>query len=89
MSIDKTNSTPKKRSFLQRLGPGIITAALVFGPGSLTLNTKLGAGFGYSLFWVIILAMVFMEAYTRMSTSRLEPMAIRNRYATCSPRRSV
>lgn len=53
--------------YLQKLGPGIITAALVFGPGSLTINTKLGASFGFSLIWVVLIAMVFMSAFTRMS----------------------
>lgn len=57
----------EQKSYLQKLGPGIITAALVFGPGSLTINTKLGASFGFSLIWVIVLAMVFMTAFTRMS----------------------
>ena len=54
-------------SYLQKLGPGIITAALVFGPGSLTINTKLGASFGFSLIWVILIAMIFMSVFTRMS----------------------
>tara|TARA_R110000764_G_scaffold90598_1_gene172986 strand:+ start:30552 stop:31793 length:1242 start_codon:yes stop_codon:yes gene_type:complete len=59
-------SAPK--SFLKKLGPGIITAALVFGPGSLTINTKLGANYGYSLIWVILLSMILMTAFTNMST---------------------
>lgn len=54
-------------SYIKRLGPGIITAALVFGPGSLTINTKLGASYGFSLVWVLILSMVFMIAFTNMS----------------------
>lgn len=52
---------------LHKLGPGIITAALVFGPGSLTINTKLGAGFGFQLLWAIPLAIFFMIVYTAMS----------------------
>ena len=56
-----------QNSYLQKLGPGIITAALVFGPGSLTINTKLGASFGFSLIWVILIAMIFMSVFTRMS----------------------
>ncbi len=55
------------RTYLKKLGPGIITAALIFGPGSLTINTKLGAAYGYSFIWVIVLAIVFMEAFARMS----------------------
>ncbi|MDP4680247.1 MAG: Nramp family divalent metal transporter, partial [Cyclobacteriaceae bacterium] len=56
-----------QNSYIKKLGPGIITAALVFGPGSLTINTKLGASFGFSLLWVLVLAMVFMSVFTRMS----------------------
>lgn len=52
---------------LHKLGPGIITAALVFGPGSLTINTKLGAGFGYQLLWAIPVAILFMIVYTAMA----------------------
>ncbi len=55
------------RTYFKKLGPGIITAALIFGPGSLTINTKLGAAYGYSFIWVIVLAIVFMEAFARMS----------------------
>lgn len=52
---------------IRQLGPGLITAALIFGPGSLTVTTKLGAGFGFKLLWVIPLVLVFMTAYTRMA----------------------
>lgn len=54
--------------FLKKLGPGIITAALVFGPGSLTINTKLGANYGYSLIWVLLISIILMTAFTNMST---------------------
>lgn len=50
------------------LGPGLITAALIFGPGSLTVTTKLGAAFGYQMLWVILLSVLFMIAYTGLST---------------------
>jgi len=53
---------------VQKLGPGLITAALIFGPGSLTVTTKLGAGFGFKLLWVIPLLVVFMIAYTGMAS---------------------
>ncbi len=55
--------------FFKNLGPGLITAALVFGPGSLTVTTKLGAGFSTQLLWVIVVAVIFMIAYTRLSAA--------------------
>jgi Mn2+/Fe2+ NRAMP family transporter len=54
------------RSWLKILGPGIITAALVFGPGSLTIASKLGAGFEFKLLWIVILATFFMGVFTLM-----------------------
>lgn len=61
------NESSKLKSYLKTVGPGIITAALVFGPGSLTINTKLGASFGYSLLWVLVLTALLMTAFTNMS----------------------
>jgi manganese transport protein len=54
------------KKWLSYLGPGIITAALVFGPGSLTVTSKLGALFGYQLLWVIFVAIFFMIIFTEM-----------------------
>lgn len=54
------------KKWLSSLGPGIITAALVFGPGSLTITSKLGAMFGYSLLWAIVVAIFFMVIFTEM-----------------------
>lgn len=54
------------RRWLSYLGPGIITAALVFGPGSLTVTSKLGAMFGYQLLWAIMVAVFFMIIFTEM-----------------------
>lgn len=56
------------RQFVKALGPGLIIAALVFGPGSLTIASKLGAGFGYALMWIVPIAMVFMTAFTLMAS---------------------
>lgn len=56
------------QTFLRNIGPGLITAALVFGPGSLTIMIKLGAGFGYQLLWGIVVAVFFMISYVGMST---------------------
>ncbi|MBK8501616.1 MAG: Nramp family divalent metal transporter [Saprospiraceae bacterium] len=55
------------QKFFAKIGPGLITAALVFGPGSLTVNTKLGASYGYLLLWVILLSIFFMISFTRLS----------------------
>lgn len=54
------------KNWIRILGPGIITAALVFGPGSLTIASKLGAGYQYELLWVVVLATFFMVSFTIM-----------------------
>jgi len=59
-------STTANRKWWQALGPGIITAALVFGPGSLTVTSKLGAQYGYQLWWVVLMAVGFMIVFTEM-----------------------
>ena len=41
-----------------RIGPGILVAAAFIGPGTVTICTLAGAKFGYSLLWVLILAVV-------------------------------
>lgn len=55
-------------NWLRSLGPGMITAALVFGPSKLTITSKLGAVYGYSLLWIVIIAIFFMAIFTAMST---------------------
>jgi Mn2+/Fe2+ NRAMP family transporter len=51
---------------LLSLGPGIITAALVFGPSKMTITSKLGAEYGYSLLWIVGAAILFMTLFTVM-----------------------
>ncbi len=44
------------KRWFNAFGPGLITAALVFGPGSLTITSKLGALYGHKLFWIIAMS---------------------------------
>jgi manganese transport protein len=55
------------RKIFAYIGPAFITAALVFGPGSIVTASSLGASFGYSLLWVAILTFIFMVVYTDMA----------------------
>ncbi len=61
------SSNPVARWF-QAIGPGLITAALVFGPSKLTITSKLGALYGYDLLWIVIVAIFFMAVFTAMAT---------------------
>lgn len=54
------------KNWFLSLGPGIITAALVFGPSKMTITSKLGADYGFQLIWIIVIAIFFMILFTNM-----------------------
>ena len=56
----------KETSILRRVGPGLITASMVLGPGSIVASSRAGAEGGYRLLWVLVVAGVFMAVYTSM-----------------------
>lgn len=56
------------RRALQLLGPGLITAALIFGPSKMTITSKLGAQYGYELLWIIAVTVFFMTVFSILST---------------------
>ena len=54
---------PAPHRWYQALGPGLITACVVIGPGSILTSSKVGAGEGYSMAWVVVVAVMFMMVY--------------------------
>ena len=56
----------QKRSVFSRIGPGLITACVVVGPGSIVTSSTVGANHGYAMLWVVIVSVVFMQAYMMM-----------------------
>ncbi|MBL4661989.1 MAG: Nramp family divalent metal transporter [Flavobacteriaceae bacterium] len=40
----------------KNLGPGTLVAAAFIGPGTITMCSKAGAGFGFSLLWALVLS---------------------------------
>jgi len=56
----------KIKAIFKSLGPGFIIAALVLGPGSITVASRIGSEYGYAFLWVIVIATVFMITYTSM-----------------------
>jgi Mn2+/Fe2+ NRAMP family transporter len=54
------NELPHRRSvlfaFFLALGPAVIVASVVLGPGSILSNSKVGAAYGFSMVWVLVLA---------------------------------
>lgn len=59
---------PFRKGFIAALGPAIITASVVLGPGSILANSKTGASFGYEMAWVLIIAVVLMIGMVALST---------------------
>lgn len=59
-------ATTTSRPWYQRIGPGLITACVVIGPGSIMTSSKTGATYGYSLSWIVVVAVVFMLVYTAL-----------------------
>lgn len=61
-----TEESLQKRPWWKSLGPGLVTACVVIGPGSILTSSKVGSVEGYSKVWVVVLAVVFMMVYTTL-----------------------
>lgn len=62
--VSEQETAPRRRGgIFGAIGPAFITAALVFGPGSITTASSMGAQFGYQLLWVPIIATVLMLCF--------------------------
>lgn len=58
----------KAVAWLKTFIPGIIIAAVVFGPSKMTITSKLGSEYGYSLLWIVVVAIFFMIIFTGMGS---------------------
>lgn len=61
--MSSAENAPSPRPWYYRLGPGLITACVVIGPGSIVSSSKVGANQGYSMLWVVVVSVVFMMLY--------------------------
>lgn len=61
-SIEPTSGSSAAPWFT-RIGPGLITACVVIGPGSIMTSSKIGASDGYSMLWVVLISVAFMLVY--------------------------
>jgi len=53
----------QRSSWWRSIGPALITACVVFGPGSLLISSNVGAKYGYELLWMLILTGILMGTY--------------------------
>lgn len=65
MTAHSTDSdhAPLSVPWYKRIGPGLITACVVIGPGSILTSSTVGANKGYSMLWVVVVSVAFMLAY--------------------------
>jgi Mn2+/Fe2+ NRAMP family transporter len=52
---------------VKSIGPAIIVAAVVCGPGSILTSSKVGAEYGYSMIWFLVLAAILMWGMISLS----------------------
>ena len=50
-------------SWWRSIGPALITACVVFGPGSLLISSNVGANHGFELLWLLLLTGILMGTY--------------------------
>jgi len=53
----------QRNPWWRSIGPALITACVVFGPGSLLISSNVGAKYGYELLWLLLLTGVLMGTY--------------------------
>ncbi len=53
-------------SWWRSIGPALIMACVVFGPGSLVVSSKIGATYGFQLLWLLILTGLLMGTFVTM-----------------------
>ncbi len=58
---------PDHRRWYRSIGPALITACVVFGPGSLLVSANVGAVHGYGLLWLLIITGVLMGTIMRIA----------------------
>jgi len=64
--VDHANvSAP--HSWWRAIGPGLITACMVFGAGSLLVSANAGAAYGYDLLWLLVLTGILMGNFMVMA----------------------
>jgi manganese transport protein len=67
MTSENDATTPTRRPpWWKSIGPALITACVVFGPGSLLISSNVGANHGYDLIWLLVVTGILMGIYLTM-----------------------
>ena len=62
LTPDSTDGS-RRRRWWETIGPGLITACVVIGPGSILTSSQVGARHGFSMSWIVIVVTFFMMIY--------------------------
>lgn len=63
MENDASQRTKPDKPWYASVGPGLITACVVIGPGSIMTSSKIGANDGYAMLWVVLVSVAFMMLF--------------------------
>jgi len=58
-----SSKSVQRPAWWRSVGPALITACVVFGPGSLLISANIGAKYGYELLWLLVLTGILMGTY--------------------------
>lgn len=62
-----SDSSPVVTRWYRRIGPGLVTACVVIGPGSLLASSKVGALHGASMGWLALLSIACLVVFTTIA----------------------
>ncbi|MEA1952531.1 MAG: Nramp family divalent metal transporter [Planctomycetota bacterium] len=64
--MQKNESQSRRPPWWKSIGPALITACVVFGPGSLLISSNVGAAYGYDLLWLLMFTGLMMGVFLTM-----------------------
>ena len=65
--VTSESSSVVRPPWWKSIGPALITACVVFGPGSLIISANVGANYRYDLLWLLALTGLLMGGFMTMS----------------------
>lgn len=65
--VSTSGQGSKGQSWWRSIGPALITASVVLGPGSLLISSNIGANYRYQMLWLLIMTGVLMFTFVSMS----------------------
>lgn len=64
--MTEPENRPQGMGLFRLIGPGLVTACVVIGPGSILTSSKVGADEGFSKIWVVVVSVLIMLTYVTL-----------------------